>query len=329
LKIVIVNKGYIPVLNYGGTERVVWALGKELAKLGHEVIFMVKAGSTCDFAKVLAIDESKSILEQLPKNIDIVHFNFTPQNIEQLTIPHVITIHGNSNFQEKLSKNAIFLSKNHAERHNSTSFVYNGLDWDEYTPPTFKKTYNHFHFLGNAAWRVKNVQGAIDIVTKIPSAKLHVLGGTRLNLKMGFRLTLSPKVRFHGMVGGQTKFDLLNKSSGLIFPVLWHEPFGLAVIESLFYGSPVFSTPYGSLPELINNEFGFLSNNKVELVQAIKNIESYKPTKCHEYAKEVFNSKNMALAYLKKYEEVLNGRELSSTTPYLLREKQAKFLHWN
>ena len=35
------------------------------------------------------------------------------------------------------------------------------------------------------------------------------------------------------------KGEILNSSKGLVFPVLWHEPFGLAIIESLYYGCPV------------------------------------------------------------------------------------------
>ena len=61
------------------------------------------------------------------------------------------------------------------------------------------------------------------------------------------------------MVGGQVKLDLLQGSRGLIFPVLWHEPFGLAVIESLYFGCPVYATPYGALPELAPPATGVLA----------------------------------------------------------------------
>ena len=134
--------------------------------------------------------------------------------------------------------------------------MHNGLDWNDYSTPELMKSRNYFHFLGNAAWRVKNVSGAINVIKKTKTQRLKVLGGVRFNFKMGMRFTFSTKVGFEGMVGGQTKFDLLNGSKGLIFPVKWHEPFGLAIIESLYFGCPVFGTPYGSLPELVTSDFG-------------------------------------------------------------------------
>ncbi len=73
----------------------------------------------------------------------------------------------------------------------------------------------------------------------------------------------------------QSEFDLLNQSKGLIFPVLWHEPFGLAITESLFYGCPIFGTPYGALPEIVQSEYGFLSNDSKELINAIKEVKKY------------------------------------------------------
>ena len=59
------------------------------------------------------------------------------------------------------------------------------------------------------------------------------------------------------MVGGTNKTKLLNQSKGLLFPVRWHEPFGLAILESLHYGCPVFGTPRGSCLKLVpmNRDF--------------------------------------------------------------------------
>lgn len=58
--------------------------------MGHSVTFLVKKGSTSNFAKVIHIDENKEIIEQIPENIDIVHFNFTPKNIEKIKKPYII-----------------------------------------------------------------------------------------------------------------------------------------------------------------------------------------------------------------------------------------------
>ncbi|MBK3519494.1 glycosyltransferase [Carboxylicivirga marina] len=329
MRILIAYNGLIPTPLYGGTSRVILYLGQELVKLGHEVTYLVKKGSSCDFANVCFINEEIPISEQIPDEVDLVHFNMLPPDIEQLRKPYVLTIHGNGYRNRDLPMNSIFVSKSHAQRFNASSYVDNGLDWDDYSKPNFGTKQNYFHFLGKAAWKVKNVKGAIDTIKKTKSERLKVLGGNRLNFKMGFRFTLSPRVSFYGMVGGEKKFKLLNNSKGLIFPVRWHEPFGLAITESLYYGCPVFGTPYGSLPDLVTEEVGFLSNKQEELVKAIENAGQFSAQRCHDLAVEKYNSKTMALSYLKKYEQVLNGETLNNVAPYLPSNPDKSLLDWD
>ena len=328
MKILIVHNGVIPVKLYGGIERVIWCLGKELVKMGHQVTYLVGEGSSCDFAKVLCINKRKGILEQIPEDIDLAHFNFAPLEIAEFKKPYVITFHEDSNNQNEFDLNTIFVSENHANRYGSSSFVYNGLDWDEYTKPSFSVARSYFHFLGSADWRVKNVKGAIDVVTHTKAEKIKVLGGVRFNIKMGIRFTFTPRASFYGMVGGKEKDSLLQHSKGLIFPVIWNEPFGLAIIESLFFGCPVFGTPYGSLPEIVTKDVGFLSSSRDELVRAVENVNDFSNKRCHDYAREEFSSRKMALHYIERYEKVLSNEKLNKHFPKLKQTRDKKFLDW-
>jgi glycosyltransferase involved in cell wall biosynthesis len=323
MNILLALPAVLPATTYGGTERAIWYLGKELAKLGHKVTFLVNQGSTCDFAKVLIYTSQEPLAKQIPPDMDLVHLLFTPT--EEVGKPYLVTIHGNTNDTREFDRNAVFVSRNHANRFNSDTFVYNGMDWEDYGKVDLAGKREYFHFLGKAAWRVKNVKGAIRVTVKA-GERLKVLGGSRLNLKMGFRLTLHPKVSFAGMVGGAEKNRLLQGSKGLVFPVLWHEPFGIALTESLFFGCPVFGTPYGSLPELIPAEVGFLSNKTADLVEEIKNAGSYSRKVCHEYAVEGFNSRVMTLRYLELYQKVLQGEYLNPVKPRLKQVQTEKFL---
>lgn len=322
MKIVLFYNGFVPALKYGGTERVVFYLAQELEKLGHIVTLLVKGTVKDTPLKTIIYNEENSIKSQLPSNTDIVHLHSLVE--EALDFPYVITLHGNRNNQDVLDKNTIFVSKNHAQRHGSSSFVLNGLNWDDYSDVNFNLKRSYYHFLGNAAWKVKNVTAAIDIAKKADET-IKVLGGVRFNFNMGIRFTFSPKASFYGMVGGRQKDALLNASKGLIFPVLWHEPFGLAVIESLYFGAPVFGTPYGSLPELITPEVGYLSNDNFSLIEAIQS-NTFDSKQCNEYARDLFNSKRMAEGYLIKYEEVLNKRHLNNTAPFLQALPTSKYL---
>lgn len=324
--ILIVNHAKIPALLYGGTERVIWDLGKALVNKGFRVSFLVDPGSYCDFAEVLFYNPKFGINEQIPEDVDLVHFNFNPS--ETIIKPYLVTVHGNPPFGFVLNLQSVFVSHNHAERYGSTSFVPNGLDWANYPKVEIQHPRKKFHFLGNAAWRVKNVKGAISI-TKKAKEKLSVIGGYRLNLKMGFRFTLDRHVKFKGMVNNEEKAKYLSNSKGLLFPVLWHEPFGLAIIESLYFGCPVFATPYGDMPEIVLPEYGFLSSSEEDLVEAVKNASSYSKAKCNEYAQENFSARVMAEAYIKLYERVWNGEQLNTSPPTLKEMSKTRFLPYS
>ena len=319
MNILIANMSPIPVYAYGGTERVIWDLAKELVKLGHQVTFLVPKGSHCDFAKVIEMNPALTIAQQIPDYIDVAHLQFQPKNCD-IKIPYVVTEHGNAQLNERLDQNTIFVSRDHAKRHNSVAYVLNGLDWSNYGEVDWAKERGYYPFLGKAAWRLKNVKGAIYVAKKAKQ-QLHVLGGDRFNFKRGLRLTFSPQIKFHGMVGGQEKLSLLNGSKGLIFPVRWHEPFGLAIIESMYFGCPVFSTPYGAIPELVPSECGVLSNNAEALIDAI-NTQKFDPLYCQQHVVDNFNAEKMAQGYLEKYAQVIQGKVLNQHLPYLMNECQ-------
>ena len=221
--------------------------------------------------------------------------------------------------------NTVFVSKNHASRYGSVSYVHNGIDPDDYGDPGLDQKRNYFHFLGDAAWRVKNVRGAIKIAQDA-KIKLRILGGKRFNFNQGIRLTFDLGIRFDGMVGGAEKNNLLKGSKGLIFPVLWNEPFGLSIVESLYFGCPVFGTPYGSLTEIIQPNVGITSNSLSALVEGVQHADQFDTKTCHEYVMENFTSKQMTINYLKQYETVLNGQHLNQTAPILSTIQTEKFL---
>lgn len=324
MHILIVNNTSIPVKQYGGTERVIWWLGKELVKRGHEVSYLVGPGSHCDFATgVYTLNHSIPFNQQIPAGVDLVHLNCKVN--EQPNIPYIFTLHGNNNDQYPLDLNTVFVSKNHASRYGSDSYVHNGIDPADYGDPGLDQKRNYFHFLGDGAWRVKNLRGAIKIAQQ-SKIKFRVIGGKRFNFNQGIRLTFDPRIKFEGLIGGVEKNNLLKGSKGLIFPVLWNEPFGLSIVESLYFGCPVFGTPYGSLTEIIQTNVGVTSNSLSALVDAVQNANQFDPKICHEYVMENFTSTQMTNAYLSKYEMVMNGQQLNKIAPKLTTIQTEKFL---
>ncbi len=105
----------------------------------------------------------------------------------------------------------------------------------------------------------------------------------------------------------------------------WHEPFGLAVIESLYFGCPVFATPYGALPELVNENVGVLSDRAEELAEAVRSRQ-FSPQDCHHLATTRFTAKEMARRHIELYERIVDGETLHQTHPVLLQN--ARDLAW-
>jgi glycosyltransferase involved in cell wall biosynthesis len=308
VRICLVTDAVIPVFLYGGTERVLVCLGRALRALGHEVTFLAGAGSRCDFAPLATLDPRRPLDAQVPAGTDLVHVH-TPAVPMPEAWPACLTVYGNTSAPYTFPPNTVFVSERHARCHNARAFVHLGVDDTEYGPPRLDGVGDRFVFLGKAAWRLKNVRGAIR-VARGAGRPLDVLGGTRLNFRMGFRLTLDRNARFHGMVGGERKNALLRGARGLLFPVLWEEPGATAVVESLYFGLPVFGTPYGCLPELVPSLAGALSDSESALIAAAAEADRYDRRAIHAWWREHLSARRMAEKYVVYYERILSGEPL-------------------
>ena len=244
MHVLIVHDTILPKTAYGGTERIMWWLGRDLITLGHTVTYLVRKGSSCPFARVQYLND-RPLQEQIPEGVDIVHLFKQPY--EQLSQPYLITNQGNVPDEDKsqfLDRNTVFVSENHAVRHRAECFVHNGIDPADYGNLTLSFKRSHFHFLAKGSWKAKNLSGAIELALTCKE-RIHVLGGSWYNLLYKPWYAFNPDIVFHGEVRDTEKIPILNNSKGLLFPVLWNEPFGIAMLESLLLGCPVFGTPVG------------------------------------------------------------------------------------
>lgn len=280
----------------------VWWLAKGLAELGHSVVLVCQKESTCPFAEIVPSDTGN--VESLLPNVSLFHYFSTPEHAP--TKPYLVTIGGNGKLDEVFLPNTVFVSRDHAYRHHAECFVYNGIDPDDYRFSEVKKEY--LIFLAKASWRVKNVRGAIRIARKA-RRRLRILGGKRV------LLTHRRAVRWEGMVGGEEKRELIADACGLLFPVIWNEPFGLAVVESLVSGTPVIASKRGSLPELICNDVGKLCDSEQEFQEAIESLPSFRPDRCREWVMSRFHYRVMTKKYVELYERILAGEQANRAIP--------------
>lgn len=308
MKIVFRHAGILPVVKYGGIERILFWHMKELAKRGHDVVFFGHKGSDVERFGIEFHETTENIEDlddMIPKDADLLHltFNYTPKKRE---IPTLINIQGNGQIGEEFPLNTVFVSKMHAQNHGSETFVYNAIDLEEY--PYVDRPYelNDLMFLAKGSWSVKNLKHCIWAAKK-SKKRLHIAGGRSL--------LPSRYIHSYGMVGGDEKLRILKNTDALLFPVRWHEPFGIAIIEAMAMGSPVFGSPYGSLPELIGEEYGFICKNKEDLLENLLSKKPFKRKNIRSYIERDFNISRLTDDYLKLYERILDGEKLNQKAP--------------
>jgi glycosyltransferase involved in cell wall biosynthesis len=302
LKITHVIPARFPVAGYGGTERVCYWLAKGQAELGHEVTVLCQPGSALPFANTLPLPEQITQLDPLlPAGTEVVQLYSTPSF--RLEAPVLVNIGGNGQAGERFHPNTVFVSRNHAERHGWSEYVHNGVDLAEY--PLGKKKEDYLIFLAKASWRVKNLRGAIRVAQK---------AGRRLSVAGGRAACWHRGVDSRGMVDGAQKLELLQKAHALLFPVIWNEPFGLAVVEALACGTPVVATPRGALPEIITKDCGVLADSFEGLVEGVRAAGKLDSDACRARAAE-FSHLRMAENYLRYYKTLLAKGKLREGFP--------------
>lgn len=306
MKIVFEHSRVLPVKKYGGIERMLFWHMKELARQGHEPVLIGHPESQVEEFGITFIPRTREDWwELIPSDADGLQLFYNEQ--PPVDLPVINTIGGNGQIGEKFQRNTVFVSRKHAKLHNSNSFVYNALDLDEYpfTPPSHG--WDHFLFLAKANWSVKNLQHA-RAACRQQHKHLHICGG-RSFIPSRF-------IHSYGMVGGAEKLEIMQKCHALIFPIRWHEPFGLAVVEAMALGLPAITSPYGSMQELITPETGIICEDKGQLAQALVTRPNFDPQKIRNYVENRFSIKDFTVSYVKLFEKLINqGGYLNDEEP--------------
>jgi len=297
----------VPVPLYGGSERVVHWQAKAQAALGHRVTLLAAPGSTCAGARVIEVPPGADPGALLPPDVEVA--NLHGLGSLSAPIPYAITTQGNSPAELEPLPNKIYVSRNHAERGGGRAFVYNGVDPEEFVYRERKDDY--LLFLSKVSRKVKGIDTALRLARRL-GFRLVVAGGTRWSLRKtgGWWDSVRADIHFVGEVGGRQKADLIAGARALLFPIRWDEPFGIVVAEAMISGTPVITTPRGSMPELVSEEVGFLCADEGQMAEAVRRLPDISPAACRRRALEHFTAEVCAHKYVDYYRRLLAGEPL-------------------
>lgn len=306
MKIVFQHDHPLPVKKYGGIERLLFWHMKELASMGHQVVLIGHRDSEVSYYGIELIPmEEKEWRHLIPKDSDIIHLSYN--HIVPGDIPTVVTLHGNGQPGELFPLNTVFLSEKHAKNHGGEVFIYNALDLSEYPYEERSRSWNKFLFLAKASWKVKNLKHCLKAV-KGTDKQLNVIGGSSFLPKRN--------TTFHGFLDGEQKRNVMKSCDALLMPVRWHEPFGLAAIESMAFGLPVVASTFGSLPELVNEDTGILVRSFDELRATVLSAKrTFNSKTIRTYVEDRFNFRTYSQKYIEVYERVIAGDKLHQEQP--------------
>lgn len=340
----------VPPETYGGTELVVSLLTEQLVKEGHDVTLFATRDSETD-AKLVgcapaglrksteipvhrwqAYDLNAIIeLEHRVREFDVIHNHMGYQALpflNKLEVPSVTTLHNLVKpYNEQIFKtyahmdfvsiSDAFRKWNMADTLNYCATVYNGIDIEQY-PYSENKRRDYLLFIGRIC-HDKGTAEAIRIARAL-SLPLKLAGKVDRADREYFEsqvqpLLSEPGIEYVGEVHHAQKVELYASARAVVYPIHFHEPFGLVMAESIAMGTPVLALDMGAVTEVLTDrETGIVGNSVEELIDRFYEIDSISPDDCRERAEKLFSKERMTADYVAVYKErTSTNRPLSAS----------------
>jgi glycosyltransferase involved in cell wall biosynthesis len=327
----------VPPKLYGGTERVVSYLSNELAALGHDVVLFASGDSVTDarldavWPCALRLDRTMRdylaphivMLERVARRaaeFDVVHLHVDYLGYPTLSradVPFLATLHGRLDLPELARLYEVFsdvpvVSISDSQREplphaNYIDTVYHGIPERMLLPGFGAGSY--LAFLGrispekapDAAIRIAAKAGMpLKIAAKVDKVDEEYFA-TKIEPMLG-----AAHVEFIGEISDDRKGEFLGNAAGLLFPIAWREPFGLAMIEAMACGTPVVAMRNGSVPEVIDEGVtGFIVDDEDEAASAAANLRRLDRARIRRVFERRFTARRMAEDYLNLYRRVI------------------------
>lgn len=328
----------VPPAGYGGTERVVAELVRELRGRGHEVTVFASGDSTIGDPLVVtaptALRPSGTVGDLLPWQVatiyqvlaraadfDLIHVHLDTLNtlVARLSrTPVVGTFHGrlDSPWYDAILAGApaglVAISRSQATSRPDVAWaavVHNGLDLT--AAPFNDRPSASLCFVGRLGPE-KAAADALEIARRAGRRiSLAIKPAATEDERTYERDVFEPALHqadadFLGELSGADRDALFAESWATIMPGPWPEPFGLVAIESLATGTPVIARPAGALPEIVRDGIdGFLVDDLDGLAAAVERVAGLDRARIRADVLDRFSAARMADGYEAVYSERL------------------------
>jgi glycosyltransferase involved in cell wall biosynthesis len=335
----------VPPQLYGGTERIISYLTEGLVELGHDVTLFA-SGDTTTSAKLVACREKAlrldpnplkseiaahlSMLEEVRKradDFDVIHFHLSHflhfPFFDDIAAKTVTTPHGRLDYADLEQAYARFspfpmISISYSQRSalpgaNWLGTIHHGLPADLYRPELrTRREEPHLAFLGRLS-RDKRPDRAIEIA-RHTGLKISLAAKIGDDDRAYFHDRIQPlldgdRIAYVGEIDESRKNDFLGDAAGLLFPIDWPEPFGLAVIEAMACGTPVLAWNCGAMAEIIDDGLtGFVVDTLEDAVARVPDLLRLDRRAVRAVFERRFSSERMVLDYVAAYSRLVGER---------------------
>ncbi|MBS1834771.1 MAG: glycosyltransferase [Acidobacteria bacterium] len=116
-------------------------------------------------------------------------------------------------------------------------------------------------------------------------------------------------VSYVGPVDDAAKATLLGGACGFLMPILWEEPFGIVMAEAMACGTPVLALARGAAPEVVaHGVTGWVCDTVNELVCAVARLGDIERQACRARVLSHYSAQAVTDGYLAVYQELIARR---------------------
>ena len=336
----------VPPTLYGGIERVVDLLARQLVARGHQVTVFAhpaskpgcelvawrgaRSGSRRDTLRNAAQLTAK-LLGFAPWRDTVVHSfarlsymtSILPLPIAKLQTYEREVTKRSVRWGQRLSRGTLLFtacSDSCAQSGNVVgdwTTVYNGVPIDRFNATTDVPADAPLVFLGRVE-RIKGAHTAVEVARRA-GRRLIIAGnlpeqGPDVDYARDLVAACDgTRVQYVGPVDDAQKNALLGRAAALLMPIEWEEPFGIVMAEALACGTPVLGLARGAVPEVVEDgTTGFVCRDVAELVAAVGSLSSLDRAHCRRAAELRFSGEAMTSAYERVYVRALTRASAST-----------------